>query len=182
MAAIPTRCGWVFDHSRGPFWLRLGRAALYRGFPIRQRRKRSSAASLSTSRRLEIGDTAGWKPALRFPHVVRAPGFVSFGRRIRVNKDFQWRIGRGHNHPFANLLYSFDHDNLAGMEPLLNDPQRAAPLADAHRLDVDFVLRFHDGDLIAALSFGNRALSDQHRAAHEVAVTPNAAQRPRAPH
>src|SRR5205809_1442364 len=33
MAAIPTRCGWVFDHSRGPFWLRLGRAALYRRMP-----------------------------------------------------------------------------------------------------------------------------------------------------
>src|SRR5881409_939727 len=32
MAAIPTRCGWVFDHSRGPFWLRLCRAALYRRF------------------------------------------------------------------------------------------------------------------------------------------------------
>jgi len=25
-----TRCGWVFDHSRGPFWLRLRRAVLYR--------------------------------------------------------------------------------------------------------------------------------------------------------
>ena len=28
-AAIPTRFGWVFDHSRGPFWLRLCRAAQY---------------------------------------------------------------------------------------------------------------------------------------------------------
>src|SRR5881396_3234845 len=34
MAAIPTRCGWVFDHSRDPFWLRLGRAALYRRLQI----------------------------------------------------------------------------------------------------------------------------------------------------
>src|SRR5439155_8846728 len=33
MAAIPTRCGWVFDHRRGPFWLRLCRAALYRRMP-----------------------------------------------------------------------------------------------------------------------------------------------------
>src|SRR5213080_2828278 len=29
-----TLCGWVFDHSRAPFWLRLGRAAPYRGFVI----------------------------------------------------------------------------------------------------------------------------------------------------
>jgi len=24
---VRTRCGWVFDHSRAPLWLRLGRAA-----------------------------------------------------------------------------------------------------------------------------------------------------------
>ncbi len=35
MAAIPARCGWVFDHSRSPFWLQLRRAAPYAGFPIR---------------------------------------------------------------------------------------------------------------------------------------------------
>jgi|KBSSwiStaDraftv2_1062776.scaffolds.fasta_scaffold250662_2 hypothetical protein len=27
-----TRCGWVFDHSRAPFWSRLRRAGLYRRF------------------------------------------------------------------------------------------------------------------------------------------------------
>jgi hypothetical protein len=33
---------------------------LYRGFPIRQRQE------VRTASRLEVGDTEGWKPALRF--------------------------------------------------------------------------------------------------------------------
>src|SRR3989442_11649672 len=41
------------------FWLRLGRAALYRGLPTRW------PFDVPTPRRLAIGDTAGWQPALR---------------------------------------------------------------------------------------------------------------------
>jgi hypothetical protein len=38
---------------------------LYRGFPIRRR------YNVSTASRLEVGDTAGWKPALRQNSYVR---------------------------------------------------------------------------------------------------------------
>ena len=41
------------------FWWRFCRAALCRGFPIRQRWTRGTVC------RLEVGDSAGWKPALR---------------------------------------------------------------------------------------------------------------------
>src|SRR5947207_2938621 len=43
----------------GSYWLRLGRAALYRGLPTRW------PFAVPTPRRLAIGDTAGWQPALR---------------------------------------------------------------------------------------------------------------------
>src|SRR6266568_2598620 len=66
------------------------------------------------------------------------------------------------------------------METFLNDPQRAATLADAHWLDVNFVLRFHDGDLIAALQFINCALRDQQRATGDVEFYPNAPELTRA--
>src|SRR5439155_4069587 len=102
-------------------------------------------ASIRAGCRLEIGDTAGWKPAL---HALR---FVSFLRRVRVSKGFRWSVSRVHNRPFTNLLYSFDHDALAGLETFLDDPHCAAPLARAHRLDMNFIVRVHDGDLIAAL-------------------------------
>jgi hypothetical protein len=38
---------------------------LYRGFPTRLRYELSTPRVLRTACRLEVGDTAGWKPALR---------------------------------------------------------------------------------------------------------------------
>jgi len=63
-------------------WLQLRRAALYRGFSIRRRATPTSALELATRCRLEVGDTAGWKPALRAVGRREAFDFSHFGFRL----------------------------------------------------------------------------------------------------
>src|SRR5437667_9301307 len=48
----------------GTYWLRLGRAAPYRGFVIRRLRRASARPASPTVCRLQVGDTADWKSAL----------------------------------------------------------------------------------------------------------------------
>ena len=53
--------------GQGPQGRASGRERANRGFPIRERRVCPDAPRLATPCRLEAGDTAGWKPALRRP-------------------------------------------------------------------------------------------------------------------
>src|SRR5947207_7720291 len=50
---------------RGNVRLRLRRATLHRGFPIRSRRALQTSVASPPLCRLDIGETAGWKPAPR---------------------------------------------------------------------------------------------------------------------
>jgi hypothetical protein len=59
-----TRCGWVFDHSRAPFWLRLRRAGPYRGFVIRSWQAPVVPARPSMYQ-LQVGETPDSRPALK---------------------------------------------------------------------------------------------------------------------
>jgi hypothetical protein len=53
---------------------------LYRGFPIRWRGALGAASDLSAACRLEVGDTAGWKPALRC--AASRAKWASMGARV----------------------------------------------------------------------------------------------------
>ena len=45
-----------------------------------------------------------------------------------------------------------------GVQTIFNDPKIAASVPHAHRLNVDFVVRVHDGNLVSALQFRDCAL------------------------
>ena len=53
----PPKAGYLFSVAQTS-------SLLYRGFPTRIRLPGPSAVEVATFCRLEIGDTAGWKPAL----------------------------------------------------------------------------------------------------------------------
>ena len=83
-------------------------------------------------------------------------------------------IRRAHDHSFTNFLEAFDHHALAGVQAILDDPEIAAPLADPHRLDVDFVVCVHHGNLVAALQFRHRALRHQQGVVFQIELHPHA--------
>src|SRR5262249_33721013 len=84
------------------------------------------------------------------------------GDRLRLG------IGRVHERPFADFLYPFNDDAVAGMKSFLDDPLRADSFPDAHELDVHFVFRINDRDLKTALQFRNGFLWDEQRAIGEI--------------
>jgi hypothetical protein len=51
--------------GRRPKFVAQTASLLYRGFPICNCGQQTDAPAVASSRRLEAGDTAGWKPALR---------------------------------------------------------------------------------------------------------------------
>ncbi|MBI4659914.1 MAG: hypothetical protein HY735_13820 [Verrucomicrobia bacterium] len=52
VSTSPARCGWVFDHSRAPYLLRLRRVTLYGRFAL------SSASNDRPRRRMQFCDAA----------------------------------------------------------------------------------------------------------------------------
>jgi hypothetical protein len=45
-----------------------------------------------------------------------------------------------HGHAIPDLLHAFHDNSLAGLNPLFNNPHRAASLTHLHRSDVDLVV------------------------------------------
>jgi hypothetical protein len=80
-----------------------------------------------------------------------------------------------HKCPFANLLYSFNYDALAGMKAFPDDPLRSDPLSDAHRLDIDLAVRIHYRNLKTPLQFRHSFLRDEQCSTGQLEFHPNAA-------
>ena len=70
------------------------------------------------------------------------------GRKIRCR----------HNRSFTNFLKPLDHYALPWLQALFDHPEITAPVADSHRLEVDFVIGIDHGHLEVALQFRNRPL------------------------
>src|ERR1700693_1694702 len=65
---------------------------------------------------------------------------------------------RAHGHSGTHLLYAFRHHALSRFYSLVDNPQRANPIAGFHVADFDFVIARDHRNLICALQFGNSAL------------------------
>jgi hypothetical protein len=63
----------------------------------------------------------------------------------------RYEIRRVYEGSVANFLEALDYDALARFEALLDDPEAATALTNAHGLDVDFILRIHEVNLIGPL-------------------------------
>src|SRR5262249_28204414 len=70
---------------------------------------------------------------------------------------------RIHHHPGLHFLSPLDHDPLARLEPLRDDPHVPDLLADFHRAHVYFIVGPDHRDLRAALQLLDRLLRHKHR-------------------
>jgi hypothetical protein len=61
------------------------------------------------------------------------------------------KIRRAYEGSIANFLEALDHDALARFKALLNDPEAATALTNAHGLDADFIFRIHEVNLVGPL-------------------------------
>src|SRR6478752_4437955 len=71
-----------------------------------------------------------------------------FGWRSGNGHGYRLRrcIGRVHNSPFTNFLNPFNHNTLARVETLLNNPECPTAFAHTDGLDMNLVVCWHDGD------------------------------------
>jgi hypothetical protein len=73
-----TRCGWVFDLSRAPFWLRLRRTLPYRGFVICVASQRANA----------------WNRSDTLPNIIRRYGRLKSALRGALRRQTDTRRER----------------------------------------------------------------------------------------
>ena len=66
------------------------------------------------------------------------------------------------------------------MKSLLNDPLRANPFSDPHRLDVHFAFRIDHRHLKAALQLRHSFLRDEQRSIRQIELHPDTAKLARA--
>src|SRR2546430_367154 len=64
----------------------------------------------------------------------------------------------------SHFLHAFGHDLLVGRQAVLDHPHHADAGSDLDRPDRHLVVLAHDGDLVAPLQLGDRALRHQQRA------------------
>ncbi|WP_281984260.1 hypothetical protein, partial [Azonexus hydrophilus] len=92
----------------------------YRGFPIRQPGERPGDSGLSLVCRLEAGDPAGWKPALRdrSSAVAQTSGLLYRGFPIR-------QPGKRPGVSGLSLVCRLEASGTAGWKPALRDRSSA---------------------------------------------------------
>src|SRR3954453_11264342 len=82
----------------------------------------------------------------------------------------QWQL-RSRRRPWLRIhgdallcfLDAFDDDAVTGLNTFLHDPLVIDPAPHFHRLDMNFVIRTNNCNLVAALELGHRALRHEQR-------------------